>query len=168
MVLTTKTYATRIDLSPDVRNRMIQLLNQLLADTSDLYRQTKQAHWNVKGPQFYQLHELFDELAAQLRGYVDMIAERTTTLGGVALGTNRISAQNSRLPEWPIEVVGSMDHVAALADRFAMVARETRAAIDTSTDAVDWDTADMLTEISRGLDKGLWFLEAHLQSDGTH
>lgn len=86
---TKKTFATRIDLSPEVRNQMIALLNQQLADTFDLYSQTKHAHWNVKGAQFYPLHELFDKPAAELEGYVDMIAERATALGGLALGICR-------------------------------------------------------------------------------
>lgn len=159
---TKKTFATRIDLSPEVRNQMIALLNQQLADTFDLYSQTKHAHWNVKGAQFYPLHELFDKLAAELEGYVDMIAERATALGGLALGTVRLSAANSRLAEYPPEVTGSLAAVEALAERYAALAASTRSAIG-AADPGDADTADLLTEVSRGLDKALWFLEAHLQ-----
>lgn len=159
---TKKTFATRIDLSPEVRKQMIALLNQQLADTFDLYSQTKHAHWNVKGAQFYPLHELFDKLAAELEGYVDMIAERATALGGLALGTVRLSAANSRLAEYPPEVTGSLAAVEALAERYATLAASTRSAIGVA-DPSDADTADLLTEVSRGLDKDLWFLEAHLQ-----
>jgi starvation-inducible DNA-binding protein len=154
---------TRIDLSFDVRSQMIKLLNQQLADTFDLYSQTKQAHWNVKGPQFYPLHELFDKLAAELVGYVDLIAERATALGGLAEGTVRQSATNSRLAEYPAELMDSLPTVAALAERYAALAASTRAALGAADSAGDADTADLFTEVSRGLDKALWFLEAHLQ-----
>ena len=98
-------FSTRNDLSREVRGRMIELLNQQLADTFDLYSQTKQAHWNVKGAQFFQLHELFDKLAEELQGYVDQIAERATALGGLATGTVRMSAAN-----FPIAGVGTERH----------------------------------------------------------
>jgi starvation-inducible DNA-binding protein len=157
-------FPTRIDLPPDKREQLIGLLNQQLADTFDLYSQTKQAHWNVKGSEFYQLHELFDELAAQVLEYVDLIAERATALGGAALGTARMAAANSRLDEYPLEAVESLAHVEALADRYGSYAATTRAAIDTATECGDQSTADLLTEVSRGIDKSLWFLEAHLQA----
>ena len=158
-----RTDASRIDLSADVRERSVALLNQQLADTIDLRSQTKQAHWNVKGMQFYQLHELFDKLASDLEEYVDTIAERATALGGAALGTIRMSAEASRLPEYPRDAVAGRHHVEALAARFALLAATTRAAIDDATAAGDADTADVFTEVSRGLDKQLWFLESHLQ-----
>ena len=160
---TARTFKTRIDLPADRREKLIASLNQQLADTFDLFSQSKQAHWNVKGPQFHQLHELFDDLAEQLEGYVDLIAERATALGGTALGTVRMAAEASRLTEYPLDAEGSMHHVEALAVRFAALAATTRAAIDTAENLGDAGTADLFTEVSRGLDKSLWFLEAHLQ-----
>lgn len=160
----TRTFETRIDMEQDLRNKMIELVNRQLADTFDLFSQTKQAHWNVKGPQFYQLHELFDELAAELIAFVDLIAERATALGGLAMGTVRMSAESTRLEEFPAETVESMATVEALATRYANLAASTRAAIDTADEAGDMDTADLFTEVSRALDKNLWFLEAHLQT----
>src|SRR5262245_50512304 len=123
-------FATRIDLPADKRAQLIELLNQQLADTFDLYSQTKQAHWNVKGSDFYQLHELFDDLAEPLPKFADEIAERATALGGVALGTTRMAAANSRLDEYPAVVVDGLQHVKALAERYARYAATTRAAID--------------------------------------
>jgi starvation-inducible DNA-binding protein len=159
-----RTFKTRIDLPADKREKLIALLNQHLADTFDLFSQAKQAHWNVKGAQFYQLHELFDELAEQLEDYVDLIAERATALGGTALGTVHMAAADSRLAEYPVDAGGSMQHVEALAVRFAALAATTRSAIDVAAGLSDADTADLFTEVSRGLDKSLWFLEAHLQA----
>lgn len=155
-------YPTRIDLSEDVRVKVVEILNQTLAATLDLKTQTKQAHWNVKGMDFYQLHELFDELAGELEEYVDLVAERVTALGAIAMGTARIAAESSILPEYALEAVTGADHVSALADRFAIYAKHLREGIDVTDNLGDADTADLYTEISRTIDKRLWFLEAHL------
>lgn len=159
---TGRLYPTRIDLPETVRAAVITLLNQTLAATLDLKTQAKQAHWNVKGMDFYQLHELFDELAGELEDYVDMVAERITALGGTALGTARTAAAASILPEYPLDAVSGAEHVTALAERFAAYAKHVREAIDQTDDQGDADTADLYTEISRTVDKRLWFLEAHL------
>lgn len=159
-----KTFSTKNDLAPNIREKAIALLNQQLADASDLYSQTKQAHWNVKGMQFFQLHELFDKLAEEVEEYIDLIAERATALGGTAQGTVRMAAEASRLPEYPRDAADSRQHVEALTARFAGLAKTTRAAIDAAADFGDVDTSDLFTEVSRGLDKQLWFLEAHLTS----
>lgn len=159
-------YPTRIDLSTEGRTQVVGLLNQTLAATLDLKTQTKQAHWNVKGMAFYQLHGLFDEMASELEEYVDMVAERVTALGGTALGTARIAAAASILPEYPLDAVDGTDHVKALAERFAAYGKHVREAIDQTGNAGDADTADLYTEISRAIDKRLWFLEAHLVKPG--
>jgi starvation-inducible DNA-binding protein len=140
----------------------IALLNQHLADMADLYSQIKQAHWNVKGMQFFQLHELFDRLTGEVRNHVDLIAERSTALGGTALGTVRMSAAASRISEYPLNLVDGRRHVEALTTRFSSLAKTTRAAIDSASAFGDADIADVFTEVSRNLDRDLWFLEAHL------
>jgi starvation-inducible DNA-binding protein len=124
----------------------------------------QQAHWNVKGPQFYQLHELYDELAEQLLADSDLIAERATALGGNATGTVRMAAGSSRLDDYADGPIGSMESVRMLVEHYAAVAQTTREAIDQATEAGDLDTADLFTEVSRNLDKSLWFLEAHIQA----
>ncbi|MEG3439772.1 DNA starvation/stationary phase protection protein Dps [Pannus brasiliensis CCIBt3594] len=155
-------YPTRIDLGLETRKTVIETLSQTLAASLDLKTQVKQAHWNVKGKDFYQLHLLFDEMATEMEGYVDMVAERITALGGTAMGTARIAAANSILPEYPYDIAGGLEHVTALAERYALYAAHVRAAIDSTGSAGDADTADLYTEISRDIDKRLWFLEAHL------
>jgi starvation-inducible DNA-binding protein len=157
-----KTFSTKNDLASGVREKAIALLNQQLADTFDLYSQTKQAHWNVKGLQFHQLHLFFDSLAESVLEYVDLIAERATALGGTALGTVRMSAAASRLPEYPVDAVDGRRHVEALTARYAALAKTSRAAIDSSAAFGDADTADVFTEVSCGLDTHLWMLESHL------
>ena len=158
----TKLYATRIDLSVEVRTQIIAILGTTLATTLDLKTQITQAHWNVKGLDFYQLHLLFDELAGEIEEYVDMVAERVTALGGTPLGTARVAAANSVLPEYPLDAVTGVDHVTALSDRYGAYAAHVRTAIADTADLGDADTSDLYTEISRNIDKRLWFLEAHL------
>ncbi|NDJ18352.1 DNA starvation/stationary phase protection protein Dps [Myxacorys almedinensis] len=158
---------TRIDMAANVRSETIDILNQTLASTLDLKTQVKQAHWNVKGMDFYQLHELFDEMASELEEFVDLVAERVTALGGTAFGTARIAAQTSALPEYPVEILDGKSHVTALADRYAIYAKIVRDGIASTDDLGDADTADLYTEVSRAIDKRLWFLEAHLQAESA-
>lgn len=159
----TRLFQTRNDLPEGQRGRLVALLNAQLVDTLDLASQTKYAHWNVKGPQFIALHEMFDDFVDHLHAASDDIAERATALGGLAVGTARQMAHGTRLPEYPAEAVTGTQHVTALAERYALLAASTRAAIDAATQLNDADTADLFTGISRTLDKDLWFLEAHLQ-----
>jgi starvation-inducible DNA-binding protein len=154
---------TRIDLPAKAREKTALVLNQQLADTFDLYSQIKQAHWNVKGPEFFQLHKFYDVLAVDLQEHADLIAERIMALGGIALGTVRMAAQASRLPEFPAHAMQSMSSVEVLAVRFASLVETTRSAISTASDQGDETTSNMLQEISAALDKDLWLLESHLQ-----
>ncbi|MBH25873.1 MAG: DNA starvation/stationary phase protection protein Dps [Myxococcales bacterium] len=156
-------FITRIEIPTDVREKMTTLLNQQLADTFDLYTQTKQAHWTVHGKQFHALHTFFDEFAAQLSGYSDDLAERVAIMGGEPRGTARMIAAQSRLDEFPLEMKDGMDYVTALANRTAKLTQSTRRAIDAASEYGDETTADLFTEITRGLDKSLWFLEGHLR-----
>ncbi len=156
-------FASRIDLPEKDRQPLIELLNERLADTADLYSQVKQAHWNVKGPNFFQLHELFDQLAGDVFPFIDLIAERATALGGVAMGTVRMASSSSTLPEYPADAVDGPKHLKALIERYAAYAGSVRKAIDTADGHHDKTTADLFTEISRTVDKQLWFLEAHVQ-----
>jgi starvation-inducible DNA-binding protein len=156
-------HTTKIDIDADTRSKMIEILNSRLADSMDLKSQAKQAHWNVKGMNFIALHELFDQVAGDIEGYTDMLAERVTTLGGTAEGTVRVSAQKSTLSQYPMEITDGRDHVDALTNALAAFAKSTRQNVDESDEAGDAITADLLTEIARGTDKLLWFVEAHIQ-----
>lgn len=159
--MSNRMFKTSIDLDVETRSQLVGILNQQLADTFDLYSQTKQAHWNVKGSSFFSLHELFDRLASGLIGHVDTIAERATTLGGRANGTLRSAGLISRLAEYP-EVTDGRESLEALVERYAQLAASTRAAILTAAELGDANTSDLLTGVSRDLDKSLWFLESHL------
>ncbi len=156
---------TRNDLPAEVRAKMIELCNQRLADCIDLQTQTKQAHWNVRGPSFWSLHKLFDEINEAVETYVDLIAERAAQLGGTVEGTARQVAARSTLPDYPLHIAGGIDHVKALSTVLAKFGEVVREAIETADDAEDADSADIFTEISRGLDQWLWFVEAHLQAE---
>lgn len=154
---------TKNDLAESVRSKVVALLNSRLADCIDLQTQTKQAHWNVKGPEFISLHKLFDEINDDVEEYADTIAERAVQLGGTAEGTARVVAARSSLPEYPLTISTGRDHVAALADTLALFGKSARQAISQSDEFGDADTADVFTEVSRGIDKWLWMVEAHLQ-----
>ncbi len=155
---------TKIDIAKGKREKLIAILNQSLADTADLKSQAKQAHWNVKGPSFIALHELFDRVATELDTHTDDIAERITTLGGVAMGTVRLAAENSSLSEYPHEISDGTAHVDALSSAMADFGKKVRKNIDTTDELGDADTADLYTGISRNVDKLLWFVEAHNQA----
>ena len=156
-------YVTGNDLAPTTRRSVIDLLNQHLADAVDLQLQAKQAHWNIKGPNFVGLHELFDRVAAQASEYSDLIAERAVALGGVARGTLQAVSGQSKLREYPLDAGDWLAHVHAMQDALATFGRGVRKAIDNATALNDADTADLFTEISRGADKSLWMVEAHVQ-----
>jgi len=138
-------------------------MNQRLASAVDLQMQMKQAHWNVKGPNFIGLHELFDKVDEAVESYVDMIAERIVQLGGIAEGTVRVAASRSRLPEYPLDIADGMSHVDAVATVLSTFGQAARGTIDEANALDDADTADLFTEVSRGIDKWLWFVEAHSQ-----
>lgn len=157
------THPTRIDLKSNTKKTVIALLNARLADAIDLALVTKQAHWNLKGPQFIAIHEMLDGFRTTLDGHVDTIAERAVQLGGQALGTAQVVAEATTLKPYPTEISKTRDHLAALIERYGDVANAVRAAIDDADEAGDADTADIFTAFSRDLDKSLWFLEAHVQ-----
>lgn len=154
--------ATRIDVASNVRAAMIALLNARLADALDLKLAVKQAHWNVKGPGFIALHELFDQIAARVDGHADDMAERLVQLGGIAAGTTQAVAAATTLAPYPLDATAQTDHLTALADRLAAYGGLIRAAIEQAAEAGDADTSDLFTGISREADKDLWFVEAHL------
>lgn len=157
-------FNTLNDLSKSARSKVLPVLQNRLSDAVDLHYQAKQAHWNVKGPSFMHLHELFDKVAAAAEEHVDLIAERIVQLGGVADGTVRSAAKGSSLAEYPKGIADGMDHCAALAKALASFGKHIRAAIDTSASVNDADTADLFTGVSRETDKYLWFVEAHLHA----
>jgi starvation-inducible DNA-binding protein len=157
-------HPTANDLSEKIRTEAVRLLNARLADAIDLLTQTKQAHWNVKGPQFIALHELFDDVAEAVEEYVDEIAERAVQLGGIAEGTARSIAKRSTLSEYPLQISTGKEHVAALTKALAAFGKNVRQAIAQADQLEDLDTADLFTEVSRGVDKWVWFVEAHAQA----
>jgi starvation-inducible DNA-binding protein len=157
-----KLFNTSVDIPQENREKTIEVLNQTLAEVFDLYSQTKQAHWNVKGTDFIQFHEFFDRIAEMIFPFVDEVAERVTALGGVATGTARMAANSSSLKEFP-DVHGGIECVKALAERYASLANSSRENVDKTEQWDDMATSDLYVEIVRVVDKALWFLEAHIQ-----
>lgn len=152
-----------IALKANAKSAVIDILNARLADAIDLALVTKQAHWNLKGPNFIAVHEMLDPMRTQLDAHVDTIAERIAQLDGIALGTSQIVAKSSKLPAYPTDISKVPDHLAALAERYASLANQVREDIDATDEAGDADAADILTAFSRDLDKNLWFIKSHLE-----
>jgi starvation-inducible DNA-binding protein len=157
-------FPTKNGLPAVSREKTIELLNARLADCKDLQTQTQQAHWNIKGANFFALHELFDKINEDVERFVDEIAERTVQLGGVAMGTARMVANRSSLTEYPSNIFDGKDHVEALSTALAAFGKAARLAIGETNELGDLATADLFTEVSRGIDKWLWFVEAHAQA----
>jgi len=158
-------HRTKNDLSSKVRSKVIATLGDRLADATDLMLQTKQAHWNVKGENFIALHELFDKINGAAGEWADLIAERIVMLGGTAEGTVQATARRTSLAPYSLKIVGGADHVEALSSALADFGKKVRADIDKTGKAGDADTADLFTEVSRDVDKYVWFVESHNQGN---
>ena len=158
-------HTTKNSLAEAVRTDVVPLLNARLADAVDLFAQAKHAHWNVRGPQFIALHQLFDTIAGHLEGFADLLAERAVQLGGIAEGSCQVVAERTSLKPYPLTITAGRDHVDALSSALADFGAKVRAAIDAADGLGDKDTADLFTEISREVDKDVWFLEAHLHGE---
>jgi starvation-inducible DNA-binding protein len=155
-------FTNHVALPDNAKEALVQTLNIALATTNDLHSQVKQAHWNIKGPQFFARHELFDTMAGRLRDFADDIAERATTMGGYASGTTRLSAEKSKLPEYDLRAVDGKQHIKVLVDRFSEYTKFIRSAIEEASQQGDPATEDLYTEILRGTELDMWFLESHL------
>jgi starvation-inducible DNA-binding protein len=158
-------YDTRIDLSISIREKVAPMLQARLADCVDLFTQVKQAHWNVKGPHFIALHELFDKTAEIVEAQGDMLAERITQLGARADGTVRVVAMQSMLTEFPLDTKEGLAYVAAVAEKLSLFAKALRTDSDLAAKLRDAATADLFTQITRAIDKQLWLMDAHLQAE---
>jgi starvation-inducible DNA-binding protein len=158
-----KLHTTRMSLPEKTRVEIITMLNKSLASAADLYAQCKQAHWNVKGPEFISLHKLFDEVAEQVEDQVDIIAERITSLGGTALGTLQEAAKNTQLRVYPTDIFAAKDHVEHLGHNFALLGELSRNNISACEEIGDMVTSDMYIALTALLDKNLWFIEAYMQ-----
>ena len=157
-------YKTQNSLPEEQRAKLVELLNRRLADSIDLMLQVREAHWNVKGPQFIVLHDLFGQIAQGVEGYGELLAERVVQLGGSVEGTAYMVARRTSLARYPLEIVDGNGHIEALATVLASFGKHVRYAIGQATDLIDADSADLFTEISRGTDSWLWMVEAHLQA----
>ena len=156
-------HKTRNNLSSNAKAVSVDLLNARLADGIDLALATKQAHWNLKGPQFIGIHLMLDGFRTEQDEWNDTMAERAVQLGGTALGTTQTVGSMTTLAPYPTDTYAVADHLAALIDRFGAYANALHESIDQADEAGDADAADIFTEVSRGIDKQLWFLEAHVQ-----
>jgi len=162
--LITRMYETRIALSAETKQKVVEVMQERLAEALDMYTQAKFAHWNVKGDNFYQLHLVFDSVAETIFPQIDEIAERLTQLGGVANGTVRQSAMVSKIPEYDVDLIAGMDHVRALADALGHYCAELRGASDKIDEIGDEPTSDFFKQLVVEAEEKLYFLESHLEA----
>ncbi len=153
---------THNTLSENIRGQSVELLNKHLAAAIDLHAQVKLAHWNVRGPGFIAVHELFDKVSEEVEGFSDMLAERAGGLGGTAHGSVQVAAERSFLVPYPLGIADEKKHVFAISGALAAFGQSAREAINQATVFGDADTADLFTEMSRGIDQQLWFVESHV------
>src|ERR1700687_3812183 len=144
--------------------KIIELLNRRLADTIDLQLQSRQAYWNLKGAHFMALRELFDKVTEGVEEYANLIAEHIVQLGGMAEGTAHAVARRSSLDEYLLATADGQGHIDALTATLAAFGKHVRYASEQATELKDTDTAAFFTEIARGIDKWLWFVETSQQS----
>jgi starvation-inducible DNA-binding protein len=156
-------HETQNNMPTNAKTVAMALLNARLADAIDLALITKQAHWNLKGRQFIGIHEMLDGFRDAIDEFTDTMAERVVQLGGTAFGTSQAVVAATTVKPYPTDIYAVPDHLHALIAAYSTVANNVRTSIDQADEAGDADTADIFTEVSRGLDKQLWFLEAHLQ-----
>lgn len=152
---------THNTLSGNIRGHSVELLNRYLAAAVDLHAQVKQAHWNVRGPAFIAVHELFDKVADEVDAYADKLAERAAALGGVAHGTVQAAVKDTFLKPYKLGIASEKEHIEAVATALAAYSGSVREAIKQADEQGDPTTADLLTEISRGLDQQVWLVESH-------
>jgi starvation-inducible DNA-binding protein len=155
-------WQTRNTLSENIRAQSMDILNKHLAAAIDLHAQVKQAHWNVRGAAFIAIHELFDKVASDVEDYSDLLAERAAALGGTAHGTIQVATERSFLVRYPLEIADEQEHVFAVAGALAAFGQSIQESIDVTANFGDPTTSDVFTEISRGIDKNLWFVESHI------
>ena len=155
-------FPSRVAISDENRVRLVETCNVALGSTLDLASQVKQAHWNIKGPQFFARHQLFDEIATHLREHADNLAERAATLGGYAEGTARLAIERSVLPEYDLDAVDGRQHIRTLAERYGKYAKMMRDSIDVAKSVDDAATEDLFTEVLRATELDMWFLESHV------
>ncbi len=152
-------YASGIN--DDTAKKMADLLNANLASLIDLSMDSKQCHWNLQGTGFIGVHQLLDETYARLTEAFDTVAERIVILGHKANGISKRVVEDSILETYPTDITKVDEHVRELTNRYKTVAAKLRDAIEVAGDAGDEDTADLLTEVSRTIDKDAWFIGAN-------
>jgi starvation-inducible DNA-binding protein len=162
---TTKLLPSRNDLSQKARTEVVDLTNRAIASLIDLQLQTKQTHWNLRAPQFIAIHEMLDELYADLDKYVDVLAERITQLGGTAYGTLEAVTAHTKLETYPAKVHTWESRIEHFANVIAIAGAQCREAIDQTDEAGDAVSADIYTGVARGIDMWLWKVESHLYSN---
>lgn len=151
-----------IGLSEKDMKATCKILNTLLADEFQLYARTRNAHWNVTGQGFAELHKFFEDQYGELAEMLDSVAERVRKLGGIADGELANVLKNTRLEDVKTES-SAMKMIGNLLNDHETIIRAVRENIPTVDETYkDAGTADFLTGIMEAHEKMAWMLRAHL------
>jgi starvation-inducible DNA-binding protein len=159
------TYGAGVDIgiSEVDRRSIVDGLSKLLADTYTLYLTTHNFHWNVTGPMFNTLHQMFMTQYTELWNAVDPIAERIRSLGYPAPGSYAQFGSLASIKDVPVEVPKALDMVAILVEGHEAVARTARSLFSIAEKAGDEPTSDLLTQRLTIHEKTAWMLRALLE-----
>jgi starvation-inducible DNA-binding protein len=153
-----------IGLADKQRQAVVDILNTTLADEFVLYVKSRRFHWNVEGPDFSELHDLFEKHYEQLGEIVDHVAERARALDGIAAGSLEECLKLTRLKENPARVYDARGMIAALlADHEALIRNLRHDVGICSGECHDEGTTDFLTGLMQAHEKMAWMLRAHLR-----
>jgi len=157
-----KMVPTALDMATENRKKLAAILNQTLADMSDLKSHAKQAHWNLRGENFVSYHKLADKVADEADAAADSVAERCAQIGGYVYGLLSHAAKNTTVPAFPEDVNDEEDCMDALLESVSHICGTCRKNIAATQDLSDYATSDMYIDITRAFDKLAWMLNASL------
>jgi starvation-inducible DNA-binding protein len=149
-----------LPISAEAKTKNVLLLNQALANLLDLESQYRVAHWNISGIEFIFLHQLFGDLYKKTGKYIDSTGELIRSFGGMATGTVRDSARDTKLTEFDISRYKALPYLNQLCVAVAMTVREILIGM---SDCQDMITNNYLVDLATKLSKDLYLLESHLR-----
>jgi len=144
------------------REKVVEILNVLLADEFVLYTKTLNYHWNITGTSFAELHKFLEAQYEEMSGIIDSVAERTKKIGGNALGTLKEFSQQTRLKEFPGQVLEALKMIKGLLSDHEALIVHLRKDLELCDEKYnDKGTCDFLTGLMEQHEKMAWMLRSY-------
>jgi starvation-inducible DNA-binding protein len=147
------------------RVKSVRLLQQLTVDLLAVFNLYKEAHWDLSGPLYLQLHEYYDQQAEFYHKQADVFAERVLHLGYSVDGRYATIARTTTIPEFPAGYLTDNESLRLLVERVTVLQKEIYKGIQ-ETEQSDPPTSNRLQDLAYSVDKNLWQLRIHLQEPG--